>query len=225
MPVQRVGGYAWVLAAFLFLAANAVVGLAWQHPRFSWTVNNISDLGNVTCGTWDSTRPREVCSPWHVAMNGAMIATGVLLVVGVLLSWTALGRGLATRVAQLLTLAGAGGYIMAGAHPADVDEDQHFLAGLLIFVLGNVGLLVASLARRGTTLGDLSGFSCLLGVAGLGGTALFFVQVDLGFGVGGMQRVAVYPLLIWSVVVGLRLLDVSRARSVAPSMSVRAEPG
>jgi hypothetical membrane protein len=225
MPVQRVGGYAWLLAALLFFAANVVAGLAWRQPRFSWTVNNISDLGNVTCGTWDTTRPREVCSPWHVAMNAAMIATGVLLVVGVLLTWMALGRGLATRIAQLLTLAGAGGYILAGVYPADVDEDQHFLAGLLIFVLGNVGLLVASLARPGTTLGDLSGFSCLLGVAGLGGTALFFVEVDLGFGVGGMERVAVFPLLIWAVAVGLRLLDVNRARSVAPSMSVRTEPG
>jgi hypothetical membrane protein len=212
MPVQRIGGYAWVLAAFPFFAANVVAGLAWQYPR-------------LTCGTWDTIRPREVCSPAHLAMNGAMSATGVLLAVGVLLTWTALGRGLATRVAQLLTLAGAGGYILAGIYPADVSENQHFLAGLLIFVLGNIGLLVASLARQRSTLGDLSGFSCLLGLVGLGGTALFFAQVDLGFGVGGMARVAVFPLLIWAIVIGLRLLDATRTRSSAPIVPVRAEPG
>lgn len=87
-------------------------------------------------GRWDPSRPREVCSPWHVAMNSAMIVTGVLLALGVLLTWAALGRGVATTAARLLTLAAAGGYILAGTYPADVNENRHFLAALLIFALG-----------------------------------------------------------------------------------------
>src|SRR5687767_4100392 len=114
MPLHRVGAYAWLLATPLFFAANVITGLAWRHPQFSWATNNISDLGNVSCGTWDTTRPREVCSPWHVALNSAMITTGVLLAVGVLLTWRALGRGPATRTAQLLALAGASGSCSAG---------------------------------------------------------------------------------------------------------------
>jgi hypothetical membrane protein len=205
MHIHRLGAHSWLLAAPLFLAANVITGLAWRHPPFSWATNNISDLGNVTCGMWDTTRPREVCSPWHVVMNSAMIGTGVLLALGIMLTWPVLGRGVSTRAAQLLTLAGAGGYILIGAYPADVNENNHFLAALLIFVLGNVGMLVASLARRSPVLGPMRGASLALALTGLAGTALFWDQVDLGFGVGGMERVAVFPLLIWTVAVAVRL--------------------
>lgn len=99
----------------------------------SWSTNNISDLGNVTCGRWDTTRPRAVCSPWHVAMNSAMVSTGVLLALGVFLTWSALGPGIAARTVQLLTFAGASGYVLAGAYPADVNENKHFLGAILIF--------------------------------------------------------------------------------------------
>jgi hypothetical membrane protein len=206
MHIHRLGAHSWLLATPLFLAANVITGLAWRHPPFSWATNNISDLGNVTCGRWDTTRPREVCSPWHVAMNSAMIATGVLLALGIMLTWPALGRGVATRAAQLLMLAGAGGYILAGAYPADVNENNHFLAALLIFVLANVGMLVASLARRSPVLAPMRKVSLALGLTGVAGTALFWTQVDLGFGVGGMERVAVFPLLTWTVTVAVRLM-------------------
>jgi hypothetical membrane protein len=149
MHIHRVGVYGWLLATPLFLAANVITELAWRHPPFNWATNNISDLGNVTCGMWDTTRPREVCSPWHVAMNSAMVATGVLLGLGVLLTWSALGHGVATTAAQLLTLAGL--------------------------------------------------------ALGLTGLALFLARVDLGFGVGGMERIAVFPLLIWTIAVAVRL--------------------
>jgi hypothetical membrane protein len=205
MQIHRLGAYSWLLATPLFLAANVITALAWRHSPFSWATNNISDLGNVTCGMWDTTRPRQVCSPWHVAMNSATIATGVLLALGVLLTWSALGRGVATKTAQLLTLTGAGGYILAGTYPADVNENNHFLAALLIFVLANVGMLVASLARQSPVLGPMRGVSLALGLTGLAGTALFWAQVDLGFGIGGMERIAVFPLLTWTVAVAVRL--------------------
>ncbi|WP_242624059.1 DUF998 domain-containing protein [Micromonospora kangleipakensis] len=133
MPVHRVGALLWLLATPLFLAGNVITGLAWRDPPFSSAVNNISDLGNVTCGRWDTNRPRDVCSPWHVAMNSALVATGLLLAIGVLFTWSTLGHGAAARAAQVLTLGGAGGYVLAGAYPADVDENNHFLAALLIF--------------------------------------------------------------------------------------------
>ncbi len=206
MPRHRLGAACWLLATALFLLANVIVGFGWRDPSFSWATNNISDLGNVTCGRWDTTRPRDVCSPWHAAMNSTMVLTGVLLALGVLLTWQALGHGAATRVAQTLTLAGALGYVLAGAYPADVNENNHFLAALLIFVLGNLAMPVAALARKSTVLGSMRAVSLALGLAGLAGVVLFLAQVDLGFGVGGMERVAVFPLPLWTVAVGVRLL-------------------
>ncbi|MEU2613503.1 DUF998 domain-containing protein [Micromonospora sp. NPDC007271] len=214
MRIHRLGSYSWLLAAPLFLAANVITGLAWRHPRFSWATNNISDLGNVTCGSWGTSRPRPVCSPWHGAMNAATVLTGVLLALGVLLTWSALGRGVATTAARLLTLAAAAGYVLAGAYPADVHENNHVLGAGLIFVLGNAGMIVASLARRSPVLRPVRPVSLALGLIGLAGTGLFVAQVDLGLGVGGMERVAVFPLLAWAVVLAVWLLR--RARRPEP---------
>ncbi|GIH07665.1 hypothetical protein Rhe02_57320 [Rhizocola hellebori] len=205
MRTHRLGAYCWLLATPLFLVANVVTGLAWRHPPFSWATNNISDLGNVTCGVWDTSRPREVCSPWHVAMNSAMIATGVLLALGALLTWSALGEGICARTAQVLTLAGASGYLLAGLYPADVNENNHFLAAMLIFVLANAGMLVASLARRPSVLGSMRGISLTLGLAGVAGTALFLTQADVGVGAGTLERLAAFPWLIWTVAIAVRL--------------------
>ncbi|MGK5673185.1 DUF998 domain-containing protein [Micromonospora sp. URMC 106] len=206
MPSIRRGAACWLLVAPFFLVANVAVGRAWRHPPYRWTTHNISDLGNVGCGWWDPARPREVCSPWHHLMNGAFVATGVLLALGVLLTWSALGRGAATRCVQSAVLAAGGGYVLAGAYPADVNEDNHVLGALLIFVVGNGGLLAAALAGRGTVLGQTRGLSLALGVTGLAGTVLFLAGVDAGFGVGGMERVAVFPLFVWVAGFGLRLL-------------------
>lgn len=226
MSINRLGALFWLLAAPLFLAATVVTALAWQNPSFSWAAHNISDLGNVTCGRWDTTRPREVCSPWHPVMNSAMITTGVLLALGVLLTWSVLGRGAAVRAAQLLTLAGAGGYVLAGAYPADVDENRHFLAALLIFVPGNLGMLLAALARRATVLGAVRWWSLGSGLTGTTGTVLFLARVDLGFGVGGMERVAVFPLLAWTAGVALRVLAAHPPRTnSAPSVTSAGRGG
>lgn len=214
MRCHRLGAAAWLLAAPLFLAANLLTALAWRHPPFSWAAHNISDLGNVTCGEWDTTRPRQVCSPWHAAMNAGMIATGLLLALGILLGWSALGRGPAATAAKALTLAGASGYVLAGAYPADVDENLHFLAALLIFVLGNLGMLVAALARRSPLLGAVRAVSLALGLTGATGVVLFLAQVDVGIGIGGMERVAVFPLLVWTSVVAVRGLDGRRAAPI-----------
>ncbi|MGK5740577.1 DUF998 domain-containing protein [Micromonospora sp. URMC 103] len=200
------GAYSLLLAAPVYLSANVIAGLAWRRPPFSWATNNISDLGNVTCGLWDTTRPRQVCSPWHTTMNVGMVATGLLIALGLLLARRALGRGVAARATTVLVLAGAGGHVLAGLYPADVNEDNHFLAALLIFFLGNAGLLIAGLAGRSPLFAPMRGVSITLGLIGVTGTALFLAGIDLGFGVGGMERVAVFPMLVWAFVVGLGAL-------------------
>ncbi|MFG1673412.1 DUF998 domain-containing protein [Micromonospora sp. NPDC049282] len=212
MTRDRLTAACWLLATALFLTANVVVGLAWREPRFRWTEHNISDLGNVGCGLWDTSRPRLVCSPWHPAMNVALVAVGVLLAAGVLAGRTAFGRGRSAHLARACVLAAAGGYVLAGCYPADVDENRHVLGAVLIFVLGNVGLLAAAPAVRPAGLGDLRSAGLVLGVAGLVGTALFLARVDVGIGVGGMERFAVAPLFGWVSWAGLRVLRECRRR-------------
>jgi hypothetical membrane protein len=203
--VVKRGALCWVAAAPIFLTVNAVVGQAWEHPRFSWTTNNISDLGNVTCGVWDTTRPRYVCSPWHTAMNSAMVLTALLLLAGLVLTWRALGDGPAIRVGQGMMLLWPVGLGLAGFFPADTHENLHFLAALLIFGPGNAGLAVAGFARRENLLGRLRFVTLGLGLLALAGSVLFLAQQGLGIGLGGMERVAVFAFPVWACWVGVYL--------------------
>jgi hypothetical membrane protein len=91
---------------------------------------------------------------------------------------------------------------LAGFFPADINENAHFLGALLIMVLGNIGLFVAAFAVSGA----LRAWTVAMGGIAVAGTVLFFTQHGLGIGVGGMERVAVFPLLVWASVVGIQTL-------------------
>ena len=111
----RIGAVCLAAAAPLFLIANVVTAAGWSDPPFSWASHNISDLGNVHCGVWDTTRPRYVCSPWHPLMNVSFVLTAALLVLGFVLTWRPLGRGPVAPSARSLLLLAAAGYALAGA--------------------------------------------------------------------------------------------------------------
>ncbi|MET8085303.1 DUF998 domain-containing protein [Micromonospora sp. NPDC005237] len=221
-PAGRVGALCWVIAAPVFLVASLVAGLRWREPAYSWASHNISDLGNVHCGIWDTTRPRYVCSPWHPLMNAATLATAVLLAAGLLLTWRLLGRGAVVRSAQTLLLLAAGGYALAARYPADVDENLHVLGAFVIMGLGNVGLLLAGFAPHTTVLGRWRPLTLAAGLTALAGTVLFFAQQGFGIGVGGMERVAVLPFPVWACCLGALLAETPPG-PVAQEAAVSAE--
>ena len=76
--------------------------------------------------------------------------------------------------------------------------------------MANAAAVVAGFARRDTLLGGMRGTSLLIGVTGLAGTVLFLAQVDLGFGIGGMERVPVFAPLLWAGLVGARVIRAAR---------------
>jgi hypothetical membrane protein len=209
----RVGALCWLVAAPLFLTANVLTGLGWHSPAYSWATNNISDLGNVHCGIWDSTRPRYVCSPWHPLLNAAILLTAALLAAGLVLTWRVLGHGVVVRLAQSLLLLAILGYALAGGYPADVNENLHFLGALLILAMGNLGLPLAGLVPRTTTLGRYRALTLSSGLIALAGSALFFAQQSIGIGVGAMERVAAFPFSIWASCIGVALLADARRRT------------
>ncbi|MGC4855255.1 hypothetical protein ACLQ24_18150 [Micromonospora sp. DT4] len=59
----RVAALCWAVAAPVFLVASLITGLRWREPTYSWAAHNISDFGNVHCGTWDTTRPVSAARP------------------------------------------------------------------------------------------------------------------------------------------------------------------
>ncbi|GIE28208.1 hypothetical protein Ait01nite_012530 [Actinoplanes italicus] len=190
-----VGAVCWVLAGPVLLVADVVVGLGWPEPGYRWWSYNISDLGNVTCGVWDTSRPRYVCSPWHAAMNVALVVASVLVLAGLVLARRLRAVG---PVAWWLLACGAAGLGLAGLFPADVNENVHVLGAFVLFVCGNAGLVAAG-RRAGV-------FTAGLGVLGALATVLFLSRPGLVLGPGVMERLAAYPLWVWACVAGVRLL-------------------
>lgn len=199
----RIGYSAWIVGVAQFFVIHWIAESAWVRP-YSWAGNNISDLGNARCALQPDPEPRYICSPEHGLMNGSFAALGVLYVVGAALTGGALWkRGRAPAVARLL-LAGAGvGFGLAGLAPADVHENQHVLGALFIMAAGNIGLIVAGFGLAEHVPPPVRWGTSLLGVTAITAFGLFLSHHYLGLGMGGMERVAVLPLLFWALVVGV----------------------
>jgi hypothetical protein len=74
---------------------------------------------------------------------------------------------------------------------ADVDENLHVLGAFLLFVVANAGLLMSG--RLGAALGALAVVAVVL----------FQGQRGPFIGIGGMERLALAPLLLWAFLGGL----------------------
>ena len=202
----RRGAVVWMLAIQFFIA-QIIVQAAWTTP-FSLTANYISDLGNTTCGPYPIDSNMYVCSPWHAGMNASFIVQGVIILVGIALIYRAFPAG-RTRTVGLVLLALAGpGSILVGLFPENVNTTPHTIGAAAHFVSGNLGVAVLGIAlatvRRQIPLAI---FSIISGVVGLLATALFISGNYLGTGIGGMERIAAYPLPLWLIVVGISMLQ------------------
>ncbi|WP_173870911.1 DUF998 domain-containing protein [Streptomyces albus subsp. chlorinus] len=199
----RIGYGAWVAGVVQFFVLHVVVQSAWARP-YSWARNNISDLGNAHCALQTDPESRYVCSPGHELMNVSFVTLGALLAVGAALTgggvlWRGGGRAAAAR----LLLAGGGlGFVLAGLAPADVDENQHALGALLVMGSGNLGLVLAGWALAERVPAWARRVTGLLGVVALTAFGLFLSTRFLGLGMGGMERVAAFPVLLWALAAG-----------------------
>lgn len=220
MSRTRVGYVAWIAGVTQFFVTHVIVESAWTRP-YSWARNNISDLGNAHCAMQPEPVPRYVCSPEHALMNVSFTALGTLLVVGTVLS-AGLWRPGATAIAARCLIACAGvGFVLAGLAPADVQENPHVLGALLIMVTGNAGLVVAGSGLARDVPGRLRRATALLGVGATAAFVLFLSPHHLGLGMGGMERLAAFPLLMWALAAGVLGLS----RRTAPVRARRGEDG
>jgi hypothetical membrane protein len=205
-----VGGCAWILTLLYFVGQMAAQA-AWTMPD-SMIDNRVSDLGSTACGA--TVANSYICSPRHVVMNATLVLTGVLILVGLALTrsvWPR--RRLTTAGLIMLGVAGAG-TILVGLSPENVNVFIH-VVGALNIPAGNVAMILLGLAiwrdRRGPRdPGGASGsielawLSVLAGSVGLlGMLAGPFLVILTGHGGGLAERIALYPLIIWLVAVGV----------------------
>lgn len=201
---ERLGAAAWLLS-LQFFVVQGVAQAGWDTP-FSLAHNMISDLGRETCGPLYRAPGIEVaCSPWHALMNASIALNGLLIPLGAWLTRTRWSGRLTMTVALAMIALTAPGHVLVALFPSDTGPSMHVLGAGSILALGNPGMVLAGWAgwrvHRARALASLG-----LGGAGIVGTALFLGGIGPGIGLGGMERVAFYPLTVWCGVMGVVLL-------------------
>lgn len=205
-----VGAALWLLC-FQYFVAEQVARHGWSTP-YSMVSNYISDLGAVACrmhagsGLW-------VCSPLHRLMNASFILQGMLIFFGAVLVRSRFPAGRVWTAARWLIAIAGPGVLLVGLYPEDVNLPVHDVGAIAHFLCGNLGVALLGLAMsrwspRTRLVGSLSVFA---GLVGLTATLLFFADIDLGLGVGGMERIAAYPLPLWLTAMGAFLLSTRRS--------------
>jgi len=191
--VPWVGGGAYLLTAQYFVG-EYVAAAGWRSPAYDFATNYISDLGVTT-------------APRHAVMNTSFVLLGVLNATGSVLLRGRLRPGRLRQAAVALMVTSGIGDVLVGLFPGSVESQAtgtnlpHVVGAVLAIGAGNAGILAAGLALRPTHR-RLAVYSMASGAFGLGAFALFGLGVDLGLGIGTVERLAADPVVIWMMLVG-----------------------
>lgn len=160
------------------------------YPGYSVSENYISDLG---VGPMPSSALFAV----------AVILFGLSALVAAALFRQ---RNKKSMIWLFLTLSGVGA-IGVGVFNVDSISIVHRGSALLAFLFGNLAALYSYKMVRPPS----SYIFAMLGLIGLLALALFGAEIYLGLGVGGMERMILYPAMFWAIGFGAYLLAEERA--------------
>ena len=155
------------------------------YPGYSTSNNYISDLG---------------VGPSALIINSSMIILGVLVCSGAYFIQRAFNFKLLTILAALAGI----GAIGFGLFTEDAGILHGIFSSLVLFFGG-----LSAIASYKLQKAPASYFSVILGAMTLLALALFASQTYLGLGKGGMERIIVYPSLLWLVGFGGYLIGCS----------------
>lgn len=145
------------------------------YPGYSTSANYISDLG---------------VGPSALIFNTSIFLLGIMTVAGTYLIYRALRPRLFT---VLLTLAGIGA-MGVGIFTEDF-LTVHFVASVVTFLFGSL----AAISSYRLIRTPLKYLSAILGLFGLMTLILMASGLTLGLGVGGIERMIAYPILLWGM--------------------------
>jgi hypothetical membrane protein len=188
---KKVMMVAWVcgILAAVVVLSSVLVAVS-KSPQFSWTRNNLSDLG-------DPTQPNISGNGANSIFNYGLIAGGVLLLVFALGRLVA-GGGALQRVGTIVLLLGAIALVGIGVFTEDTDihmavAGAFFGLSALSFFLIGAGLILAK-----------SKFGLLTVVMGLlVGIPWALVSVYVGWAIP--ETLSAGVIFVWVVFEGIRL--------------------
>ncbi len=187
---ERVGAVLVGAGTIQFVVAMGVVQAG--YPGYSLLANYISDLGNTAT------------SPWHVVFNVSIVLLGLLAFAGILLLWTAFPRSGLRPVGLFLLLVASVAAILVGVFPENVNPSVHDLASLMVFLPGGLALALLSVGMRPSTWwANLRWPSLGLGLITLASLAYYAPTqtTNSTFDPGLIERLIVFPILLWALAV------------------------
>jgi len=177
-----------VAGALIFVAsAQFIVALIVAeafYPGYSVAQNYISDLGATCRATC------QIVQPTSTIFNSSVTLLGLLVIVASYF----VQRGFRSRVFTVLVVMTGLGAAGVGVFPETAGV-IHQVVSLITFVFAGLSAIASYRVQKAPS----SYFSILLGVIALVALALYVSNVFLGLGPGGMERMIVYPALIWAV--------------------------
>jgi len=182
-------------------SAQFIIGLTVAealYPAYSVSQNYISDLGATCRATC------QVVQPTATIFNSSVFLLGVFGILCAVCIWQGF-RGRILSVFIGLTSFGAMG---VGLFPETAGLIHHIVS-LITFLFAGLSA-IASFRMQRT---PLNYFSVLLGAMTLVSLTLYISNVFLGLGQGGMERMIVYPALIWAAGFGASLFASSSGSS------------
>jgi hypothetical membrane protein len=129
--------------------------------------------------------------------NSSVFLMGLLILIGAYFVRRAFNFKLLTLL-LILTAIGAMG---VGVFTEN-SGNAHPIVSLIAFLFGGL----SSIASYRLLKRPFSVIAVILGLMALGALGLFGAQIYLGLGVGGMERMIVYPILMWGAGFGGYLL-------------------
>lgn len=172
-------------ALFFFAGVQSILLMlisACHYPGYSISTNYISDLGVGTTA---------------ILFNATMIILGVSTLLGMYF----IHRAYSYRVLTVLLMFTGVGAVGVGVFPENYGL-IHGIAALTAFLFGGL----SAISSYTLLTFPLKYFSILLGLLALGALVLFMAGIYLGLGVGGMERMIAYPILLWGVSFGGALI-------------------
>lgn len=155
------------------------------YPGYSVSQDYISELG---VGPTTS----------RVIFTVALMVFGLMALMA---SFLLRERDRRSRLWLLLGLSAIGA-IGVGIFDMDNFKELHALSALLAFLFGNL----AAIYSWKTARPPVSYLFVLLGVIGLSALVLLIGSIDLGLGLGGMERMVFYPAMFWVLTFGAYML-------------------
>lgn len=196
-----IAGAVWFVGSAQWLVVNIIA----ESIYSGYSVGNqtISDLGTGSYG---------------LVWNASTLLMGLSMIAGAYLGY----RSLRERLVIIPMLALGTGSIIVSVFPAESSvEAIHGVGAFLAFISGG---LAAVFSYR-VTRGPFKYLSIILGISGLIALALYALDVYLGLGRGGMERMIVFPILIWLVGFSGNLMSVRATANLkfATRLGGRAE--